>query len=264
MPAKWAGLNAAERKSLAAEVRRALGEFSTRQTALQRGADAGFRDWFVHAGLASELVTWRLEFLSNADRIAAILKAHDVKSAKSPALPPELRQQLVTAYQAIEDSSARYNRSLAAAPGKMMAHVVQVGMTAPWLGLAERLVGMEWYSHAALSERPMSGQLEIEAPPIEAGKEFIVRCRVRNTGFYPWSGKTRPRLSIDEAAKPLALHRDGAEDEAMVVYGDEPIVEFRGVAPAESGEVRATWTLAFPEGLGQTVSKTVLLKWTAP
>jgi hypothetical protein len=146
----------------------------------------------------------------------------------------------------------------------MLAHIVQTRMTAPWIGAAERLVGMEWYSHVALHARPMSGLLEVEPTLIEAGREFVVRCRMRNMGFYPWSGTLQPRLVFDEAGKALALEQHSPAAETIAVYGDARTIEFRGVAPGTAGEARVTFTLEFPENLGQAVSKSVDLRWMAP
>lgn len=264
MPGQWAMQDDARKATVIHDVRRSIEAFSTRLATLRNGVDASHQPWFQHVGLTAELLEWRVTFLENADRIANIMRKHDLKRPGAPPLPASIRQELALAYRRIDEQAAQYNRALAAVPGKMMSKVVQAGMTVAWIGMAERLVGMEWYSHTSLGQRPLNGQITIEPVTIAAGKAFTLRCRVRNTGFYPWQGKLRPTLSSSQEAQQLSLTRVPDTSEPQILYGDEHIVEFHGMAPGIAGEATVTWTLSYPDGFGENQSEKALLRWTAP
>lgn len=262
LPGEWTKMTPSEKISVATDVRSSLEEFSIRLNELQKVAGKGHETWFQHVRLCPYLVNYRLTFLENADQISELISSHQATQKATDPPNTEMRNKLVKAYHEIEDNAEQLHQAMMTVPGNMISSTIQNRMTRPWIGMAEALVGMGWYAQSVFNTAGMSGGIQVEPLRLTPGKSCTLRCRITNTGFYPWTLEGRPRIILSKEAQQFGFPKEIKLTNPLMVYGDTQVIEINGTAPQNSEVKDMTCTLEFPKSLGANQSKTVELSWT--
>ena len=128
-----------------------------------------------------------------------------------------------------------YDQESAAVPGKMLASIRSHQFTLPF---KEWRAGYDASLDRKLEIKQFDGTIAVLPEEIEAGKPFVLRVRLRNTGVCPWLPGVGHRLEITgDNAKRLRLSPSWEYNGPPMVFGDSREIEFQGVAPKEAGEI---------------------------
>jgi hypothetical protein len=155
------------------------------------------------------------------------------------------------------NSADKYHRAISGVQSEMLSKTLATRMTKPWTGLSEAYSGMGWYADIVFKNKGMTGTLELEPLRLSPNAPFTLRCRVKNTGFFPWRKDAKPHLVFNRAATKLGIPETVEIPVLLSVFGDSQVVEIQGVAPQTWSDEELTCTLTFPTktlGPDQTVA----------
>ena len=236
LPHNWVAMPADQRRDLGVRARQNLQRFRERLKDLEESAANGrHATWFGHLKLFAAYVEYHLKRLEIFSQMCELVAANRQAGEGGEGLPTAVREQLLAMHGEVYRLAKDYDQESAAAPGKMLASIRSHQFTLPF---KEWRAGYDASLDRKLEIKQFNGTITVLPEEIEAGKPFVLRVRLRNTGVCPWLPGVGHRLEITgDNAKRLRLSPSWEYNGPPMVFGDSREIEFQGVAPKEAGEI---------------------------
>jgi hypothetical protein len=260
LPHEWVKLSTDKRREVGVQGRADLARFR-KQLASFRSAAADPRHdrWFRHLALFATYFEYHLRRLEKFSQMSDLVIKNKQAAEKANGLPDSLRQQLLAMHREVYDLAQAYDREAAAVPGQMLARTRALQLTLPF---KEFVAGYDPSLDGLLEIKQFAGSMSVAPAEFPAGRPFVLRIELKNTGIYPWITGVGHRLEIRGDAQRLGLPSQWDYDDPPLVFGDHRTIELRGTAPKEPGEAKLHLSFFAPFRNAHTMTQQdVTVRW---
>ncbi|MCL4218917.1 MAG: hypothetical protein KJ052_18195, partial [Candidatus Hydrogenedentes bacterium] len=161
----------------------------------------------------------------------ALVETHGDAIDSGERLAPTVREAVLAKYAEIYTWADAYSEALNDVPGDMLFNTRH--LTHPY---KEWMPGWDTWLDPSLTRPQFAGELEVSPVHAEAGKPFVLRVEIRNTGVCPWIEEAGQRLELTGPVAELSLNKTWTFTGEAMAPGDRRTIELEGLAPAASGE----------------------------
>ncbi len=244
LPHEWVKLSADKRRDVGAQGRADLDRFRRQLTSLRTAVAAPRHDcWFRHLGLFATYFEYHLRRLEVFSQMSDLVVKNKQAAQKPEGLPEAIRRQLLAMHREVYDLAQAYDREAATVPGKMLARTRALQLTLPF---KEFVAGYDPSLDGLLEIKQFAGSMTVSAADFSAGRPFVLRVELKNTGVCPWIAGVGHRLEVRGDTQRMGLPAQWDYDDPPMAFGDRRTIELRGVAPKEPGEAKLHLSLFAP------------------
>ena len=231
LPGAWMKCTPEERKNISDKAAESLYSYNAYLDMFWLAKDVKTdADWSGHMGLFSTFVQYHLKRLNNFSEICALVQEHEYEIGVGERLPEGIRRVIVDKYTEIYQWAKIYGNDLEKVPCDMLAHTQR--MTLPY---KEWMSGWDTWLDPMLKRPQFAGELHATSLDAQAGKPFVLRVELVNTGICPWIAQAGQRLELTNLPEGLSLPEAWTFTGEAMVTGDHRVIELKGTAPAAPG-----------------------------
>lgn len=232
LPGAWMKLSPEERDRVTSEGLEQLAAYGEQLDALEEAVDTERHvEWFGHMRLFPVFFEYHLRRLARFTEIYALVETHGDAIDSGERLAPTVREAVLAKYAEIYTWADAYSEALNDVPGDMLFNTRH--LTHPY---KEWMPGWDTWLDPSLTRPQFAGELEVSPVHAEAGKPFVLRVEIRNTGVCPWIEEAGQRLELTGPVAEFSLNKTWTFTGEAMAPGDRRTIELEGLAPAASGE----------------------------